>query len=110
MAILGQNKKRYYPKPVDNIFKIAGDPYETRTRVTAVKGRCLNLLTNGPRWVCCQSTAKRHTQRLAFLLYLVQAYSYFRCVVVIVRSVRRVAVNFATARSMVFLGQKKILC
>ena len=25
-----------------------GDPYETRTRVTAVKGRCLNHLTNGP--------------------------------------------------------------
>ena len=26
----------------------AGDPYGTRTHVTAVKGRCLNLLTNGP--------------------------------------------------------------
>ena len=25
-----------------------GDPYENRTRVTAVKGPCLNLLTNGP--------------------------------------------------------------
>ena len=25
-----------------------GDPYENRTRVTAVKGRCLNRLTNGP--------------------------------------------------------------
>ena len=25
-----------------------GDPYGTRTRVTAVKGRCLNHLTNGP--------------------------------------------------------------
>ena len=25
-----------------------GDPYEIRTRVTAVKGRCLNHLTNGP--------------------------------------------------------------
>ena len=24
------------------------DPYENRTRVTAVKGRCLNRLTNGP--------------------------------------------------------------
>ncbi|OSH41897.1 hypothetical protein WZ342_1682 [Enterococcus faecalis] len=24
------------------------DPYGTRTRVTAVKGRCLNRLTNGP--------------------------------------------------------------
>ena len=25
-----------------------GDPYENRTRVTAVKGPCLNRLTNGP--------------------------------------------------------------
>ena len=25
-----------------------GDPYENRTRVTAVKGRCLDRLTNGP--------------------------------------------------------------
>jgi hypothetical protein len=25
------------------------DPYGIRTRVTAVKGRCLNHLTNGPR-------------------------------------------------------------
>ena len=25
------------------------DPYGTRTRVTAVKGRCLNRLTNGPK-------------------------------------------------------------
>ena len=25
-----------------------GDPDETRTRVTAVKGRCLNRLTTGP--------------------------------------------------------------
>ncbi|CZQ87917.1 Hypothetical protein Tpal_960 [Trichococcus palustris] len=24
------------------------DPYGNRTRVTAVKGRCLNRLTNGP--------------------------------------------------------------
>ncbi len=27
---------------------IIGDPYGIRTRVTAVKGRCLNRLTNGP--------------------------------------------------------------
>ena len=26
----------------------SGDPYETRTRVTAVKGRCLDRLTKGP--------------------------------------------------------------
>ena len=27
------------------------DPYGTRTRVTAVKGRCLNRLTNGPNMI-----------------------------------------------------------
>ena len=27
---------------------IYGDPYGIRTRVTAVKGRCLNRLTKGP--------------------------------------------------------------
>ena len=26
-----------------------GDPWENRTPVTAVKGRCLDRLTNGPR-------------------------------------------------------------
>ncbi len=28
-----------------------GDPYENRTRVTAVKGRCLNRLTKGPLYL-----------------------------------------------------------
>ena len=28
-----------------------GDPYENRTRVSAVKGPCLNRLTNGPSMV-----------------------------------------------------------
>ena len=32
---------------------IAGDPDGIRTRVTAVKGRCLNLLTTGPFPVHC---------------------------------------------------------
>ena len=32
----------------DNCLCCFGDPYGTRTHVTAVKGRCLNLLTNGP--------------------------------------------------------------
>ena len=27
-----------------------GDPDENRTRVTAVKGRCLDRLTTGPYW------------------------------------------------------------
>ena len=34
--------------PQQNFRKIDGDPYGIRTRVTAVKGRCLNRLTKGP--------------------------------------------------------------
>ena len=30
------------------VFGNHGDPYGNRTHVTAVKGRCLNRLTNGP--------------------------------------------------------------
>ncbi len=33
--------------PAELILHI-GDPYGNRTRDTAVKGRCLNRLTNGP--------------------------------------------------------------
>ena len=33
---------------VDKRDFFVGDPYGTRTHVTAVKGRCLNHLTNGP--------------------------------------------------------------
>ena len=33
--------------PAELILR-SGDPYGIRTRVTAVKGRCLNHLTNGP--------------------------------------------------------------
>ena len=38
-------KKR---RPTIGGASLFGDPYGTRTHVTAVKGRCLNLLTNGP--------------------------------------------------------------
>ena len=34
--------------PKDKCGLCRGDPYGTRTHVTAVKGRCLNHLTNGP--------------------------------------------------------------
>ena len=34
--------------PAELILLNSGDPYGIRTRVTAVKGRCLNRLTNGP--------------------------------------------------------------
>ena len=37
-------KKRLFSIVRKNI----GDPYGIRTRVTAVKGRCLNRLTKGP--------------------------------------------------------------
>ena len=33
---------------VDKSGFFVGDPYGNRTHVTAVKGRCLNRLTNGP--------------------------------------------------------------
>ena len=39
-------KQKKSAKSVD--LTVFGDPYENRTRVTAVKGRCLNRLTNGP--------------------------------------------------------------
>ena len=39
-----ENKKEVFIRP---LFK--NDPYGIRTRVTAVKGRCLNRLTNGPK-------------------------------------------------------------
>ena len=39
------NKKENHPKRSGFLF---GDPYGNRTHVTAVKGRCLNRLTNGP--------------------------------------------------------------
>ena len=31
-----------------DVLFLFGDPYGNRTHVTAVKGRCLNRLTNGP--------------------------------------------------------------
>ncbi len=38
----------YQTAPPRDDIKLNGDPYGIRTRVTAVKGRCLNRLTNGP--------------------------------------------------------------
>ena len=35
-------------KVCSNRYILSDDPYGIRTRVTAVKGRCLNHLTNGP--------------------------------------------------------------
>ena len=44
LSIPAGSKKRRHQK-VSSFF---GDPYGNRTHVTAVKGRCLNRLTNGP--------------------------------------------------------------
>ena len=36
------------PERKSSDLLVIGDPYENRTRVTAVKGRCLDRLTKGP--------------------------------------------------------------
>ncbi len=41
-----------------------GDPYGIRTRVTAVKGRCLNHLTKGPIWNCNPKVCWRRVRDL----------------------------------------------
>src|SRR5699024_6613698 len=48
-----------------------GDPYGIRTRVTAVKGRCLNHLTNGP--ICLKDGGERgiRTLETAFAAYTI---------------------------------------
>ena len=38
-------------KTDDNLSSVYYDPYGIRTRVTAVKGRCLNRLTKGPKYM-----------------------------------------------------------
>ena len=43
-----------------------GDPYEIRTRVAAVKGRCLNHLTNGPHLINLKAIIERYN----LLLYM----------------------------------------
>ena len=45
------NEAFWYEKTPDTFGwreSFHGDPYGNRTHVTAVKGRCLNRLTNGP--------------------------------------------------------------
>ena len=43
-----RKRKKHHPKK-GGVF-CAGDAYGNRTHVTAVKGPCLNRLTNGPLW------------------------------------------------------------
>ena len=48
-CVTGRRDNRYTTGPNSySQFNSNGDPYGIRTRVTAVKGRCLNHLTNGP--------------------------------------------------------------
>ena len=42
--------------PFTKSVKGVGDPDENRTRVTAVKGRCLNRLTTGPNKIYMKET------------------------------------------------------
>jgi hypothetical protein len=45
------NQLNYRTKVFKTCFIVIGDPYGIRTRVTAVKGRCLNRLTKGPLFI-----------------------------------------------------------
>src|SRR5699024_11504036 len=68
-CVAGRHVNRYTTGPdlydVKNL-KRKSDPYGTRTRVTAVKGRCLNRLTNGPYiiWHEIQYRSEEHTSEL----------------------------------------------
>ena len=59
---------------------LLGDPYENRTRDTAVKGRCLNRLTNGPyMWTAFAVFWKTPDWLLPVLLiYIISCCCYFR--------------------------------
>ena len=46
-----QKEKEHHPISDGVLF---GDPYGNRTHVTAVKGPCLNRLTNGPNGSGCR--------------------------------------------------------
>ncbi len=43
------------PQEITSLVGLFDDPYGIRTRVTAVKGRCLNRLTKGPRIIFLSS-------------------------------------------------------
>jgi hypothetical protein len=52
-----------------------GDPYGIRTRVTAVKGRCLNRLTNGP-FYCTEAPNRARTDDLFLTMEVLYLLSY----------------------------------
>ena len=49
----------------------SGDPYGIRTRVTAVKGRCLNHLTNGPNIINPMAESKGFEPLIRFDVYTI---------------------------------------
>ena len=57
-----EDKKASAPPAAEPMF--FGDPYGTRTHVTAVKGRCLNHLTNGPK----KKRSEKEVKCCAFLV------------------------------------------
>ena len=63
------------------LFLFAGDPYGNRTHVTAVKGPCLNRLTNGPKMVAAigfePMTCRVWTGRSSQLSYAAISFSLF---------------------------------
>ena len=48
LGLIENKKGLHKANPDYSCAEGTGDPYGNRTRVTAVKGRCLSRLTNGP--------------------------------------------------------------
>ena len=48
IAFAKRGHEKYAPGAMPDAYLLGGDPDGNRTRVTAVKGRCLNRLTTGP--------------------------------------------------------------
>jgi hypothetical protein len=56
--------------------KNLGDPYGIRTRVTAVKGRCLNRLTKGPIYSNTRASKRARTADLFLTMEVLYLLSY----------------------------------
>ena len=60
------------------LYFIGGDPDGIRTRVTAVKGRCLNLLTTGPTTLFIIFIKKKMSRDFSiFLFYYTFLYFFY---------------------------------
>ena len=58
MFIYLYTKIQKNPQEILSLAGFYNDPYGIRTRVTAVKGRCLNRLTKGPKFICLATIAR----------------------------------------------------